>query len=73
MTQIADTLRTLEHGTYAVPDVAALLKCSERHVRDMVAGSEIPGVIRLGRLVRFHKGIIHDWLTTQAKGGRHSG
>lgn len=61
----ADPLTT---GTYDVPDLAGLLKCSERHVRDLAAAGTIPGMIRFGRLVRFHKGIVHDWLTTQAKG-----
>jgi len=55
-------------GTYTVPDVAGLLKCTQRHVRDLVATGVVPGVIRVGRLIRFHKGIVHDWLATQATG-----
>jgi excisionase family DNA binding protein len=56
-------------GTYDVPDLAGLLKCSERHVRDLATAGTIPGVIRVGRLLRFHKGIVHDWLAAQATGG----
>ena len=57
-----------ENGTYDVPDIAGLLKCSERHVRRMIDAREIPGMIRFGRLVRFHKGIVDGWLAGSAKG-----
>jgi excisionase family DNA binding protein len=73
MAQSTSTGEALASGTYDVPDVAGLLKCSERHVRDLTAAGTIPGVIRFGRLVRFHKGIVNDWLATQAKGGRPNG
>jgi len=56
-------------GTLTVPDLAALLKCSERHVRGLAAAGSIPGVIRVGRLLRFHRGVISGWLADQAKGG----
>lgn len=55
-------------GTYDVPDVAGLLKCRARHVRRMTDARKIPGMIRLGRLVRFHKGIVNDWLAAGARG-----
>lgn len=55
-------------GTLTVPDLAAMLKCSERHVRGMAAAGAIPGVIRLGRMLRFHRGAVTDWLAGQAKG-----
>ena len=51
-----------------MPDIAGLLKCSERHVRRMIDAREIPGMIRYGRLVRFHKGIVDGWLAGKAKG-----
>ena len=56
----------LEAGTYNVPDLAELLKCSERHIRNMADAGDIPGVIRLGRLVRFHRGIVNEWLDAGA-------
>lgn len=65
--------QAMELGTYDVPDLAALLKCSERHVRNMADARAIPGVIRLGRLVRFHKAIVDDWLADLAKGGGPNG
>ena len=58
----------LEAGTYDVPGLAALLRCSERHVRNMADAGSIPGLIRIGRLVRFHRGIVNEWLAEQAKG-----
>ena len=68
-TDPADRRNAMEAGTYDVPDLAALLKCSERHIRNMLETGAIPGVIRIGRLVRFHRGIVTDWLAQQA-GGR---
>ena len=66
------TARPLEAGTYDTQGVADLLAVSERHVRNMVKRNAIPGVIRFGRLIRFHKGIVHDWLATQVKGASRS-
>lgn len=70
ITQIDERQQSLEAGTYDVPDLAALLKCSQRHVRNMVDAGTVPGIIRFGRLIRFHRGIVNAWLTEQAKGGR---
>lgn len=67
LTDPDDKRQALEGGTYDVPDLAALMKCSTRHVRRMIDAGEIPGVIRFGRLVRFHKGIVNDWLAGKAE------
>ena len=61
--------QALENGTYDVPDLAALFKCSERHVRRLIESREIPGMIRVGRLVRFVKRIVDDHLIEVAEGG----
>jgi excisionase family DNA binding protein len=58
----------VENGTYTVPDLAAIYRCSERHVRRMIDAGEIPGMIRVGRLVRFVKRIVDAHLLEQAKG-----
>ena len=63
----AEKRQALENGTYDVPDLAAMLKCSERHVRRMIDARQIPGIIRLGRLVRFHKRLVDEWLTSKVK------
>ena len=65
----ADERRSaLEAGTYDVPELAALFKCSQRHIRNMAENGSIPGIIRFGRLVRFHRGIVNQWLSEEAKG-----
>jgi excisionase family DNA binding protein len=63
-----DRHKALAAGTYDVPDLAAIFKCTERHVRNMAENGTIPGLIRFGRLIRFHSGIVNEWLATQAKG-----
>lgn len=60
--------KALDTGTYDVPELTALLKCSERHIRNMIERGVIPGVLRIGRIVRLHRGIVNDWLAEQAKG-----
>ena len=68
-TDSTEKQKALEAGTYDVPELAALLKCSERHIRNLVDDRTIPGVLRFGRCLRFHRGIVNDWLTEKAKGG----
>ena len=67
ITDPTEKKKALEGGTYDVPDLAALMKCSTRHVRRMIDAREIPGLIRFGRLVHFHKGIVEAWLAGKAK------
>ncbi len=57
-------------ATYTAEDIGGILQCSTRHVRRMIDAREIPGMIRIGRLVRFHRGIVDEWLATKAKGVR---
>ena len=52
----------LTEGTFDARDLAKLLKCSERHVRRLTDLNQVPGLIRCGRLVRFHRGTVLDWL-----------
>jgi excisionase family DNA binding protein len=59
-----------ENGTYDVPDVAAMLKCSDRHIRRLVEAGVLPGVIRLGRLVRFHRRLINEWIAASCPGSQ---
>jgi excisionase family DNA binding protein len=51
-----------EAGTYTVPDIARLMQSSERHVWRQHDLDRIPGVIRFGRLVRFHRPTVDAWL-----------
>jgi excisionase family DNA binding protein len=45
-----------------VEDVARELKCSERHVRRMVAENSIP-YSRVGKRLRFFPNRIYEWLS----------
>ncbi len=54
-------------ATYTVADLAALLKCSPRHIHRLTDARRIPGLIRVGRLVRYSRTRVDEWV---AKGGR---
>jgi excisionase family DNA binding protein len=55
---------TLDCATYTVSDIAALLQASERHVWRLHDGGKMPACIRLGRLVRWPKKLIDDWIAS---------
>jgi predicted DNA-binding transcriptional regulator AlpA len=61
------------------PALAAMLCVSETSVRRLVDSGKVPGVVRLGRSVRYRRSIIAKWLDTNClvqvapsakKGGR---
>ena len=60
------------------PALAAMLCISETSVRRMVDSGKVPGVVRLGRSVRYRRSVICKWLDTNClvmvtstkKGGR---
>ena len=45
-----------------VEGVAALLHCSVKTVRRLVDAGKIPGVVRIGRLMRFDLTVISGWI-----------
>jgi excisionase family DNA binding protein len=49
------------HQLIDIPTLARCLGTSIRHVRRLVAEKRIP-YIKVGHLVRFDPGEIHDWL-----------
>jgi excisionase family DNA binding protein len=57
----------LPTGTYDTGDVATLLKSSSRHVRRLADGGKMPPPLRIGRLIRWPKATIDDWLANGAK------
>lgn len=60
-------------GTYTASDIAALLKCSTRHVRRLDDRRLIPGRIATGRLVRFARQLVDRWILDgcpSSNGGR---
>jgi excisionase family DNA binding protein len=55
----------------ATPDeVAALLRTSRKAVYAMVERCQLPGVIRVGRRVLFHRDALLDWLRQKSEGHR---
>lgn len=62
-----DTAPRQAAGTYDVDDLAALLKCSPRHIRRMIDANQIPGIVRFGRLVRAHAPTVDGWLARKAE------
>jgi len=58
----------LELSPYRTIDLAVLLNCTEQHIRNQVAKNKIPGVIRLGRMVRFNREVIDRWLVELQSG-----
>jgi len=56
--------------------VATMLDCSPRHVYRLADAGRLPGPIKLGALVRWHRSELADWLAAgcptvrTARGGR---
>jgi excisionase family DNA binding protein len=46
-------------------DVARRLRVSEQHVRNLVARGEFPAPVRLGRVLRFERAAVEQWLREQ--------
>ena len=55
-------LATLERAGYTHHDIAAIRQCSVRLVRRLDAMRAIPGRYTIGRLVRFHKQLVDEWI-----------
>lgn len=50
-------------GLLSIEDVAALLRCSPRHVRRLNKAQRMPPPIRLGSLVRWQLDALQTWIT----------
>jgi excisionase family DNA binding protein len=53
--------------------VAALLRCSARHVYRMADAARMPAPVRLGALVRWRRQELLDWLAAGCPPVRRSG
>jgi excisionase family DNA binding protein len=49
---------------YTVPDLASSKQCSPRHIWRLIDAGKIPGVYRLGRLVRIHRATADAWFAS---------
>ena len=55
-------MSSLSQGTYDVNAIADLLGCSTRHVRRLADSGGMMRPIHIGRLVRWRKDDVDDWL-----------
>jgi excisionase family DNA binding protein len=64
-------------ATLDIADIAKLLKTGERTARRLDRSRAIPGRFTVGRLVRFHRGLVLEWIgqgcptASNAEGVRH--
>ena len=49
-------------GLIDIGQVAAMLKCSERHIRRMAERGALPQPVRLGSLLRWNEKEISEWI-----------
>jgi excisionase family DNA binding protein len=54
-------------GTYTALDLAKMLQCSIRHVRNLDERRVIPGRLSVGRLVRFSKRAVDEWIARASR------
>ncbi len=52
-----------EPAAYDAADIARLLGCSVRHVRRLHDAGRMPSGFRLGRLVRWPRAAIDEWIS----------
>ena len=55
----------LDAQTYTVDQLAAAAQCSPRHLWRQIDLGRVPGVLRIGRLVRISRTIADAWLAGQ--------
>jgi excisionase family DNA binding protein len=68
-TATATTVAASAQRDYDLDDLADLFGSSRRHVERLASAGELPGLYRVGRLVRFQRAAIDQWL---ARGGSDS-
>jgi len=49
-----------------VDEAAAFLRCNRKTVYEAVARNALPGVVRLGRVIRIHRTALLEWPTEEA-------
>lgn len=60
-------MRPVESETVlTVAEASALLRVNEKTLREAIARAEVPGVRRIGRVIRLSRQALIDWL-----GGKH--
>jgi hypothetical protein len=54
----------LEPLTYTADELGRLMHCTIQHIRNMDGQGRIPGRIKFGRLVRYSKRQVDDWINS---------
>lgn len=67
-TQTYDPERTM----LTVPQAAEYLGIKNTKAYELAARNELPGLVRIGRLVKVHKPTLDRWLEEQAAGAAHA-
>ncbi len=57
-----------ERTLLTVPEAAELLRIKNTKCYELAARNELPGLVRVGRLVRVHRPTLERWLEAQASG-----
>jgi excisionase family DNA binding protein len=63
----ATPAQNLPERDYTVRDLAQSKQCSARHIWRLIDAGRIPGVYRLGRLVRIHRATADAWFARGCK------
>ena len=58
--------RTDASEVLTVEEAAALLRVNHKTLRDAIHRNEVPGVIRLGRVIRLSRTALLEWLKASA-------
>ncbi len=61
-----------ERTLLTVPEAAAYLGIKSTKGYEMASRGELPGVVRIGRLVKVHLPTLDSWLAEQAAGSSDS-
>lgn len=59
-----------ESALLDVGQVAALLRCSQRHIYRLSDAGRMPTPLRLGTLVRWSRAAVEDWILGGCKSAR---
>jgi len=59
---MSQTATTTPPAMLDVKEVAALLKCSARHVVRLQESGQMPPAIKLGRLFRWNRAAVEAWI-----------
>ncbi|QDU19988.1 helix-turn-helix transcriptional regulator [Urbifossiella limnaea] len=59
---VPPVLDALADASLDLPDVAKLIKVSDRTARRLDAERAVPGRFTIGRLVRYHRELVLEWI-----------